>query len=265
MKIEKVNDNQIRCTLTKEDLEERELKISEIAYGSDKAKMLFKDVMQQANYEYGFEADNIPLMIEAIPMNTGCVVFIITKVEDPEELDTRFSRFAPSVHDEEESYSDEEFDDDKNDMLDAIPQTPEDVFDLFKKITNKVREASKGKQEALEIPDNSSSKKAKAAEPTIIPALRLYSFEDIDSLADACKMLSKVYKGESSLYKNPGNQRYFLLLARGLSDEKEFIRVCNSLMEYAFPEPTTSATIAYIEEHYELLVEEKAVQSMALI
>ncbi len=63
MKIEKVNDNQIRCILSKEDLDDRQLKISEIAYGSDKAKLLLKDVMQQASYEYGFEADNIPLMI----------------------------------------------------------------------------------------------------------------------------------------------------------------------------------------------------------
>ena len=31
MKIEKVNDNQIRCTLTREDLEDRHIKISELA------------------------------------------------------------------------------------------------------------------------------------------------------------------------------------------------------------------------------------------
>ena len=40
MKIEKVNDNQIRCTLTREDLASRELKISELAYGTEKAKNL---------------------------------------------------------------------------------------------------------------------------------------------------------------------------------------------------------------------------------
>ena len=34
MKIEKVNENQIRCTLTREDLVSRELKISELAYMS---------------------------------------------------------------------------------------------------------------------------------------------------------------------------------------------------------------------------------------
>ena len=63
MKIEKVNENQIRCTLTKEDLASRELKLSELAYGTEKAKSLFRDMMQQANFEFGFEAEDIPLMI----------------------------------------------------------------------------------------------------------------------------------------------------------------------------------------------------------
>ncbi len=52
-------------------------------------------MMQQAQIQFGFEADNIPLMIEAIPISGESVVLIITKVEDPEELDTRFSKFSP--------------------------------------------------------------------------------------------------------------------------------------------------------------------------
>lgn len=96
MKIEKLNDNQIRCTLTHADLAERQLKLSELAYGTEKAKSLFHDMMQQAAFEFGFEAEDIPLMIEAIPASSDSIVLIITKVEDPEELDTRFSKFAPS-------------------------------------------------------------------------------------------------------------------------------------------------------------------------
>ena len=96
MKIEKLNENQIRCTLTHADLAARHLKLSELAYGTEKAKSLFRDMMQQASFDFGFEADNIPLMIEAIPSSADSIVLIITKVEDPEELDTRFSRFTPS-------------------------------------------------------------------------------------------------------------------------------------------------------------------------
>ena len=62
MKIEKINDNQIRCTLTREDLENHQIRISELAYGTEKANKLFRDMMQQAQIQFGFEADNIPLM-----------------------------------------------------------------------------------------------------------------------------------------------------------------------------------------------------------
>mgnify|MGYP004679586979 FL=1 len=101
MKIEKINDNQIRCTLTREDLANREIKLSELAYGSEKAKSLFRDMMQQASHDFGFEANNIPLMIEAIPVSADSIILIITKVEDPDELDTRFSRFSPDDDAEE--------------------------------------------------------------------------------------------------------------------------------------------------------------------
>lgn len=99
--IERLNENQIRCTLNKSDLASRQLKINELAYGSDKAKELFRDMMQQASYELGFEAEDTPLMIEAIPVSSECIVLIVTKVDNPEELDTRFSRFSPSDSDDD--------------------------------------------------------------------------------------------------------------------------------------------------------------------
>ena len=55
MKIEKISDNQIRCNLTEADLEERQIQINELAYGSEKARALFRDMMIQAHREYGHE------------------------------------------------------------------------------------------------------------------------------------------------------------------------------------------------------------------
>lgn len=111
MKIERLSENQIRCTLNKSDLASRQLKISELAYGSDKAKELFRDMMQQASYELGFEAEDIPLMIEAIPISADCIVLIVTKVDNPEELDTRFSKFSPSDEYNDDDYSMDDYTD----------------------------------------------------------------------------------------------------------------------------------------------------------
>ena len=95
MKIEKISDNQIRCTLTRADLADRQLKLSELAYGTEKARSLFHDMMQQAAFEFGFEAEDIPLMIEAIPSSADSIVLIITKVDNPDDLDSKFSKFNP--------------------------------------------------------------------------------------------------------------------------------------------------------------------------
>ena len=99
LKIEKLNENQIRCTLTSTDLANRKIKLSELAYGTEKARNLFQDMMAEANEQFGFNYDNAPLMVEAIPVAPDSIVLIITKVDDPQELDTRFSRFAPSNED----------------------------------------------------------------------------------------------------------------------------------------------------------------------
>lgn len=167
MKIEKVNDHQIRCTLTREDLADRELKISELAYGTEKAKNLFRDMMQQASYEFGFEAEDIPLMIEAIPLNSECIVLIITKVEDPEELDTRFSKFAPSVHDS---------DSDLDEMLDSLTEGADDVLDLFKKIHEGKFADTAEKGVSPSQPREKQTKKIRKSRKMMRPSRNLYGF-----------------------------------------------------------------------------------------
>ena len=82
MKLERLSENQIRCTLYKSDLADKELHLTELAYGTDKAKELFRELMQQASSELGFEVDNVPLMIEAIPVSPECLILVITKVDD---------------------------------------------------------------------------------------------------------------------------------------------------------------------------------------
>ena len=56
MKIERISDNQIRCTLTSLDLSSRGINLAELAYGSEKARNLFREMIQQAAQEVGFEA-----------------------------------------------------------------------------------------------------------------------------------------------------------------------------------------------------------------
>ena len=94
MRIERINENQIRCTLSNFDLSVRDLNLSELAYGSEKARSLFREMIQRASNEVGFDAEDIPLMVEAIPLANESVMLIISKIEDPEELTPGFPSFT---------------------------------------------------------------------------------------------------------------------------------------------------------------------------
>ena len=73
MKIERISDNQIRCTLNKEDLEGKETLLSELAFGSEKAKGLFRELMNKAATELGFETneENSQKLLKAFTQREG--------------------------------------------------------------------------------------------------------------------------------------------------------------------------------------------------
>ena len=249
MKIEKVNDHQIRCTLTKSDLADRELKISELAYGTDKAKSLFRDMMQQASYQFGFEAEDIPLMIEAIPLSSDCIVLIITKVEDPEELDTRFSKFAPSVHEEEDNVIDE--------VMQSLGDDADNVLDLFKKISQEKEKAAETEEADIkeEVSEGAAS----------LELIKTYSFADIDSVARLSHVLDHHYTGKNSLFKNRKTDKLFLVVSKSDHSPEEFNKVCNVISEYGMPEKYTQASEAFFEEHSDMILKDNALQVLTKV
>ena len=49
MKIERLSENQIRCTLSRTDLRERRISLFELAYGGEKARHLFREMLTLEN------------------------------------------------------------------------------------------------------------------------------------------------------------------------------------------------------------------------
>ena len=294
MKIERLSENSIRCTLNRADLDSRELKISELAYGTEKAKSLFKDMIAQASFECGFDAEDIPLMIEAIPVSPDCIVLVITKVEDPEELDTRFSKFAPS--DEEDDYSDMlDSDDDMhgiddgsallnrinealNQEADFIPfsdsllakaKTAQGGADAAKKPAGSKgadKKASKSGKAADGVSNSDGSAvSAKPAEAVsvAVPLEKLFSFKNLNQVSTAAAAVGNRFSGSSVLYKNPVNLRYYLFIRSDDMSADEFTGVNNILTEYGVREKLSYATIAYLNEHDEIIIRKDAIQVLS--
>lgn len=310
MKIEKINDNQIRCTLNRQDLASRHLKLSELAYGSDKAKELFKDMMQQASYEFGFEAEDIPLMIEAIPVSPDCIILIITKVSDPDELDSKLSRFNPSttLDDEDIEEEDDDYEEDgdeyEEDYQPSQINSADEVINIFNKLSSYLKDnlsKALGQQnqngdkpdfiplkkellaKATESEDHDASMEQAlldnldnmetiegTPEPDTektssfeINFVKLYSFDDIETLAKAASIVDSMYDGESYLFKDDNDSRYYLWVSKSDCSAIIYNKVCNILSEYGYRENCNYARFAYFMEHCTPIIQNDAIAKLA--
>lgn len=265
MKIEKINDHQIRCTLTSDDLAERQLKISELAYGTEKAKELFHDMMEYAHEQLGFEAENIPLMIEAMPITPDSIVLLITKVEDPDELDTRFSKFT------QEKKTNSAMPSDLPDITGV-----DDILDLFQKLCesklkkmaakDSAGKASKEEKDGLPVTgqapgDTVRQKEIQEKAAAELNLIRQFTFPNLDAVISAAQGLNHCYTGNNTLYKD-NRQNYQLTVHQTDSSPELFNKVCNILSEYGKGRAFTPAGEAHLREHAEILVADDALQQL---
>ena len=234
MKIERIDDNSIKCTLSSTDLSARDLNLRDMTYGSQAAKRLFNEMMQKAKEEVGFSIENTPLMIEAIPLQGGAVQLIISKVDDPEELDTRFSKFSASGSGQSGWISE------------LATQLLEGAQGLMKQLKENEEDSSvteekkEGKEEGI----------------------RLYRFRTLDRVIDAAKAVSSCALGENSLYKAEDKQEYFLSLHCKGDDLDSLNRAANLLLEYGERVNGDSTSEAFYQEHMEALIPSQALQKL---
>ena len=260
MKIERISENKIKCTLNQEDLESHNIVLTEFAYGSEKARAFFRELMLQAEDEVGFEAEDIPLMIEAIPVNQDCIVLFVTKVSDPEELDTRFSRFSSSSEDmETEEDEDEEDALDESSILGAVREAMQTAVDgIAKAVSGSAEEFVPLPETARKIGSDKKTEEKPQGNLTCI-----YKFANLDVVCAAAEQLDSVYHGDNTLYKDMKNGDYYLVASRGDHPADVYTRICNVLSEYGKKQKNSYAIQAYYEEHYICVVRSNALKTLA--
>ena len=91
----------------------------------------------------------------------------------------------------------------------------------------------------------------------------LYLFHRLDSIVEASSVLKGIYHGENRLYKNPDTAQYHLVITKSDHTPEQFNKVCNILSEYGAGVRSVPASIAYLEEHFEPIIQNTALQSLS--
>ena len=248
MKIEKMNENQIRCTLTREDLESRHMRLEELKYGSEKAQQLFREMMRFASFKFGFDVEDLPVMVEAVPISEDKLILIVTKVPYPDELDARFSNFSDALDEEMENF---DFYGEGEVPLPELSGSAKEILDLFS-------DTEESAEDSLPFPTQGRLELPHAQ------ITRIFAFETLDDVMDAAKVLGDYYHGENDLYRS-ATQGYWLIALMDDHSPAEFNRVCNVLSEFSSPVEPFGGSENYVREHCSPVLKGHALATMQAV
>jgi negative regulator of genetic competence, sporulation and motility len=74
-----------------DDLEERDIKITELSYASDKTQQLFREIMTMVQDEHEFAEGETPLMFEAMRVGVDSLVIVVTKINASLDTEQKFN------------------------------------------------------------------------------------------------------------------------------------------------------------------------------
>jgi len=238
MKFEKINSSQIKCSLTKTDLEEHNIhELGDLFYRTQASKELFDDIMEQASSELGFDISGEAIKVEAIPVSRENIEFIITKIEnisDLRELDPRFSKFTDYDTDGE---ADDESEDSYHET--AAPVKPIKL---------------EGTDDKERIPYalfrfTSWSDASKAVKP-------FYDSAKDTLRPDFIGIVSRLYKSDES--------EYFLVIGSPTEDTRDaFNKICNALGERGQRLDYNPITVGLLSEHHTSIASKRALEILA--
>ena len=226
MRIERISNNEIKFILTETDLSERNMRLNELSYGSEKTQELFREIMERAAVECDFHTTHeTPLIIEAIPVSRDSIMIIVTKVGSHEDLEDRFG-YPP-------------------------------VLGNYKNVSR----AKQKKRQADTFFPPSPDVDGKKSYP--MPKQIIFEFKSLDDVTSACARISGTYIGNNALYKYSG--RYYLVIENGSQRTKISTSQENILREYGNKFSHLEISKMFLLEHGETVIEQGAVDVISSV
>lgn len=228
MRMEKINEHQIRCVVNNADLAMHKITTNELRYGSNEANELFRTMLDEASAQYNFNEEELPVMIEAIPMNSEELLIIISAVEDADELDPHFVKFSKDAFTEKKPKEKELLDE----LFDAGKE--EDIpYDDGYTSDNDGNDSSLDDSKNDNAHANHANNNRRSAPRVPITNVGVFHFNNMDEVIYFCRCLHR-FSGKTMLYRGNKKHEFFLSVLRPYEMSPLSFRILLSqLCEYA--------------------------------
>ena len=228
MRFQKINDNVIRCYITREEMVSQGVDIEDLMADRSKAENFLRYILQQAHYEIDFNVTGEALNVQMSVMQGGDVTLMIS--------------------------------DDQNMAIRAmLEQLREKLKGFQRELTDA---AGKGNKLAEDIIAATRKALEEASEDDPLELRVWAELKDLDQVLGIAHALSYVSTNASKLYKY--DERYYLCLDF-VQTKKEIAGSVFVVAEYADHITLEEDGVGVITEHGELIIGEDAVAKLAAV
>ena len=260
MTFKRINQDTVCCILTEDDMLEYGVELEDFIMNKDKVQDVLHNIVERAVDELGLDMQRggmLSLQIMPLPDNSVSIIFsekgqinlmdminqlkkALGNMDDLRKLQQEAGGLglaeAPALMEPKKAHGNEQEKDNKTS-----------------------ESAQKGEKKNKSI---KGEKRDKQDKETTESKLRIYAFQSLFDAAEFCSYVPTKTKVISELYKEPKSEVYYLVFTKSKLTKKEFARVCSKAVEFGKFISDDPVRAAYMEEHYEHIVEEKAVREL---
>lgn len=241
MKFEKLNENSVRCIVSKEDLEENGLTIEDFVMNQDKVRDFISELVMMAKEEVGYEVNDEALAVQLVTLPRNRLAITLTNNAESSIRDM-LEHLKGDVN--EVTLSEEE---------ELLPELQSDLESIDEKeSTNKRMEDIK--QEA--------KKRVLAQQKVTSRVYEFTSLEEVEQLATSITVQKSI---TSRLFKDSKTGRYYLVINKGRLSKDVYRSICEQALDFGMLYSYKASRLAYIEEHFDCLIKKKAIDVLQTI
>ena len=231
MKIERVDENTIKCYISTEEMEKYQIEYSDFLSRTDKAQELMKTIIRQAHEEVGYVPPKFAFEMQIMMVPDQGMVLTFTEKEP--------------------------FDVNDQAKVDAFIAS---LKEFVSKLLQQKERLAKGGQTAGPAKDTAPVRDAINRIRELKVDEAVFSFASLSQVIGYADILPAGLRIQSSLYKM--NDDYFLYLKQGSASYDRFGRACAQALEFGDLYRVESGCDEMLKEHGECLIAEKAVRKL---
>ncbi len=231
MKIERVDENTIKCYISTEEMEKYQIEYSDFLSRTDKAQELMKTIIRQAHEEVGYVPPKFAFEMQIMMVPDQGMVLTFTEKEP--------------------------FDVNDQAKVDAFIAS---LKEFVSKLLQQKERLVKGGQTAGPAKDTAPVRDAINRIRELKVDEAVFSFASLSQVIGYADILPAGLRIQSSLYKM--NDDYFLYLKQGSASYDRFGRACAQALEFGDLYRVESGCDEMLKEHGECLIAEKAVRKL---